>query len=437
MENTLNMDLVDKHVMPVAEKISNNKYLMAIRDGIALMMPFMIIGSFFLILAFLPIPGYDTFMASVFGETWMDKVLYPVGATYDLIAIFASVGTAYRLAQRYNGLEPIIAAAITIAAYMLVTPYAIDFTVEATGSQHEVYGLAIDYLGSKGMFLGIIIAIYSTEVYRWMVSRNITFKLPDSVPPAVLKSFSALLPAFVVITSLAILRIAIEAVDLVSLHAIVTTVVSAPLTALGSSVIGTMLAEFAEHALWATGIHGSSVVGSVMSPIWLTLTDENRMAFQAGLEIPNIINQQFVEIFIWFGGSGGILALVLLLVFRSRSAQCKSIGKLGFGASIFNISEPIMFGLPVVLNPILIIPFIITPMVCVLTTYFAMASGLVALPAGIAVPWTTPIFLSGYLVTGGHVSGAILQLFNLALAMAIYYPFFRKWDGICLNSETK
>ena len=163
MNNASTQDPIEKYVMPLAQRLGNNRHLIAIRDGMALVMPFMIIGSLFLILAFLPFPGYEEYMTE---SGLMDKLLLPVGATYDLIAIFATLGVAYRLAQKYIQLDPIIAAAVALAAYMLMTPYNITHTIEATGEKIDVSGINLAYMGSAGMFLGIIIAIYATEVYR-------------------------------------------------------------------------------------------------------------------------------------------------------------------------------------------------------------------------------------------------------------------------------
>lgn len=174
-----------------------------------------------------------------------------------------------------------------------------------------------------------------------------------------------------------------------------------------------------------------------MSPIWYGAMDENRLAFQAGEVLPNIFTIQFFEIFINIGGSGATLALVITMFFRSRSKQMKQLGKLAIGPAVFNINEPIIFGMPIVMNPMLLLPFIVSPLLMMIATYIGMSTGLVAKPAGIAVPWTMPPLFSGYLATGGKISGAVMQLINLFISFAVYYPFFRMWDKQKLKEESE
>lgn len=156
------------------------------------------------------------------------------------------------------------------------------------------------------------------------------------------------------------------------------------------------------HVLWACGIHGAAIVGGVMGPIWLSLMDQNRVAFQSGHTLPNTVTQQFFDLWIYMGGSGATLALVVAMLLFARSQQLKSLGRLSIAPGIFNINEMVTFGMPIVLNPLLLIPFILVPVVLTIVTYFAMEWGLAARPSGAAVPWTTPIIFSGYLATGGE-----------------------------------
>lgn len=428
---------LENHLMPFAGKIAEQKHLQAIRDGIILTMPLLIIGSIFLILGFLPIPGYNEFMAGVFGDAWLTKLLYPVGATFDIMALIVSFGVAYRLAEKYK-VDPLSAGAISVAAFLLVTPYKVMFTPEGAQEAIEVGGvIPAALMGSKGLFVAMLLAILSTEIYRRIIQKNIVIKLPDGVPPAVSKSFVALVPAFVVLTVVWLLRIGIENTSFESVHNIVGELLSGPLSALGGSLLGALIAVILVHLLWSTGLHGAALVGGVMGPIWLSLMDENRAAFQANpnADLPNVITQQFFDLWIYIGGSGATLALVVLMLFKSRSMQMKSLGRLSIGPGLFNINEPITFGMPIVMNPLLIIPFILTPIALVLTSYFAMSTGLVAKPSGVAVPWTTPFLISGFLATGGKISGSILQLVNFCIAAAIYYPFFRLWDKQKLEEE--
>jgi cellobiose PTS system EIIC component len=427
--------MLEEKIMPIAGKIAGQRHLQALRDGIILTMPLIIIGSIFLILGFIPIDGYPEFMARTFGDAWMTKLLYPVSASFDIMALIAGFGIAYRLAEQYK-VDALNAGAISVAAFILATPYFTMFTPEGATEAVQVGGvISMTYLGSKGLFVAMIIAVLSTEIYRYIIQKNIVIKMPDGVPPSVSKSFVALFPAFVVIAIVWILRLLIENTSFETLHNVVGKLLQEPLSVLGGSLIGALIAVFLVQLLWSTGLHGASIVGGVMGPIWLAQTDANRLALQAGQELPNVVTQQFFDIFIYLGGSGATISFALMMLFMAKSQQSKQLGRLAIGPGIFNINEPITFGAPIVMNPLLIIPFILTPLALVITTYIGMSTGFAPKTAGVAVPWTTPPIIGGYLATGGNIRGALMQVINLLVAFAIYYPFFRMWDKQNLKVE--
>jgi len=429
-------EFIEEKVMPVAGKLAEQRHLKAVKDGLILSLPLIIIGSVFLIISYIPVPGYDEFMAKIFGDMWRTKLLYPVGVTFDLMAVFVSFGVAYHLANAYE-VDALSAGAISLASFLLVTPYRVMFTPPGMEQTFAVSAIPKNLMGSEGMFVAMIIALISTEIYRIVIQRNIVIKMPEGVPPAVLKSFTALIPGAFVITVIWILRLGIEQTSFESVHVIISTLFYNPLSKLGASLGGALIAVFVVQLLWSMGVHGMNIVASVMYPIWYSLMDQNRMVFQADptAPLPHVTTYQFFMNWVFIGGAGATLALACLFVFKAKSKQTKSLGKLSLGSSIFNINEPIIFGAPIVLNPILIIPFILAPMVTTVVSYLAMNIGLVAKPCGIAVPWTTPFLISGYLATGGKISGVVLQFVNFIVALGIYYPFFRIWDKRRFDEE--
>jgi len=419
---------LEEKFMPFAAKLAAQRHLGALKDGIILAMPMIIIGSVFLILGYLPIPGYADFMARVFGDAWLTKISYPVDATFNMMGLIAAFGIAYRLAERY-ALDAITAGVISLCAFLLATPFNVPFLAEGATEAVAVGGaIPVALMGSKGLFVAILIALFSTEVYRFIINKNMVIKMPDGVPPAVSKSFVALIPGFIVIAIIWVIRLIVEYFDIASIHDIVTLVLGKPLGLLGGSLIGSIIAYGLVMLLWSAGLHGANIVGGVMSPIWLSNTDANKAAFQAGKELPEIFTAQFFEVFINIGGSGATFAFVLMMVLFARSRQMKDLGKLSIGPGAFMINEPVIFGTPIVMNPLLIIPFFLTPIVTITVTYYAMKLGFVAKPAGIAIPWTTPPLIGGYLATGGKFSGAVMQLVNIGIAFVLYFPFFRTWD---------
>ncbi|WP_348658503.1 PTS cellobiose transporter subunit IIC [Heyndrickxia faecalis] len=406
----------------IAGAIGSQRHLRALRDGILLSMPLIIIGSFFLILGNLPINGYTDWLAKIELAPVFNKI---VNGSFGLMAIIAVFGIAKSLADYYE-VDGVSAGVVALASFVIVTP-----DVEAkTGS-----GIPYAFVGSGGLFVAILIGLISAEIFRFFVQKNFTIKMPEGVPVAVEKSFAALIPGFMVILvwSLVYLLLGLAGVD--NIHTLLTGILGKPLGALGSSLWGTLIIIALNSLFWFVGIHGANTINPVIQPIWLQNTDANRIAFQTGHALPHIVTNEFMMNFVWMGGGGTTIGLVICLWLFARSKNNKAMGSLSVAPGVFNINEPVLFGLPVVLNFKLLIPFVLTPMITAVITYFSMATGLVAKPAGIVVPWTMPPVISGYLATGGKISGAVIQLITLALSVGIYYPFVRSMDKAELRNE--
>jgi Phosphotransferase system cellobiose-specific component IIC len=189
------------------------------------------------------------------------------------------------------------------------------------------------------------------------------------------------------------------------------------------------------NMLWMCGIHGANIVYGVAAPMLYTLMDQNLQAFKAGQEIPNIVSQNMFDIFVSVGGSGGTLGLVILMMLKARSAHLKELGKLSFGPALFNINEPIIFGTPIVMNPLMLIPFLVSPVVAVTLAYFTMKAGLVAKLPGIAAPWTSPAGIGAFIASGGKISAGVLQLVIVGCQVIIWYPFFKIMDKQKVDEE--
>lgn len=419
---------LEEKFMPVAAKVGGQKHVQAVRDGLVLSMPLTIAGSIFLILAFLPISGYDEFMKGIFGDGWMGKVLYPVRGTFDIMAIFGCIGVSYRLAEK-NKVDCLSSVALALMTFMILTPFKVSFM------NNTVEAIPLMYTGSAGLFGAIISSIISVEIYSWFIRKNIVIKMPENVPPAVAKSFVALIPTLALMTGTLIVRLILENTSLQNVHELLKVILTTPLKTLVGSWWGLAIIIAVIQLFWIAGLHGSTIILGIIGPVLGLLGDQNRLAYEAGAEIPNIIGGPFFDIFISLGGGGGTFALAFLLAFVSRSRQLKEIGKISVGAAFFNINEPIIFGLPIVMNPYLIIPFFITPLVTGLIGYFSVATGLLPKLPGISVPWTTPPLISGYLASIGSFRYVILQVILIVIGMIIYLPFFKAFDNKILEDE--
>lgn len=419
---------LEEKFMPVAAKLGNQKHIQAIRDGLILSMPLTIAGSIFLILAFLPISGYYEFIAGIFGDAWMGKVLYPVRATFDIMAIFGCIGVSYRLAEK-NKVDCLSSVALALMTFMILTPFKVSFM------NNTVEAIPLMYTGSAGLFGAIISSIISVEIYSWFIRKNIVIKMPENVPPAVAKSFVALIPTLALMIGTLIVRLILENTSLQNIHELLKVILTTPLKTLVGSWWGLAIITAIIQLFWIAGLHGSTIILGMIGPVLGLLGDQNRLAYEVGAEIPNIIGGPFFDLFISIGGGGGTFALAFLLAFVSKSKQLKEIGKISVGAACFNINEPIIFGLPIVMNPYLIIPFFITPILTGFIGYFSIAIGILPKLPGISIPWTTPPLISGYLGSIGSFRYVILQVILILIGMIIYLPFFKAFDKKILEEE--
>ena len=413
------LDKLESIFMPLAEKIGKNKYLISIRDGFLLTTPLLIIGSFFLLIANFPINNWTEFWARFFGENWTAYMAKPTSATFDIMAILAVVGIAYSFSRELN-VDKLSGAAVAVVSWFILMPYKV------TDGSVTLNGIPLDWVGSKGIFIGIITAFVSVHIYAWVIKKGWIIKMPKGVPPAVTQSFAALVPSAVVlgVFFLANSLIAITPYD--NAFNFIFKFLQQPLLVLGNTLGAVLVAMGFQHFFWFFGINGGSIVGSIMQPILTPLSMENLSAFQAGTALPNVINQQFYDLFTTFGGAGSILSMLIAMIIVCRSQRIKNLSKISIVPALFGINEPVIFGLPVVLNPTILIPFLLTPLINILISYFSMVSGLVPFTSGVSMPWTTPVIISGFLTTGWR--GALLQLILVILGVFIYMPFVKMMD---------
>lgn len=419
------LSFLENKLAPWGEKVGRQRHLKALREGIMMAMPLVLIGSFFTLIKDFPIESWKGWLSSAGG---LDVLLNTMANnSFGILALVTVFGIAYRLAESYDTDGP-SAGVLALGAFLMMTPSIAD----AGGAAGIPYG----QLGGKGIFSAIVVGMVSAEIYRWFIQKNITIKMPSSVPPVVGRSFAALIPGVVILFLFAALLKVVEIAELGSLNNILSIIIGKPLGLIAGTLPGTFVAVLLNSLFWFCGVNGGQVVGSVMNPLWIQYADENRLAQAAGEVLPNIVTAPFIDLFVYIGGGGATIGLALCLMFFSKSKEYQTLGKVSGIPAMFNINTAILFTFPTVLNPIMIIPFVLTPVINAILTYSAMATGLVPLTTGVTLPWTTPPIIGGFLATGSW-KGAVLQLVLVAVSFAIYYPFFKAADKNNALEESK
>ena len=419
MLEKLSTFLDEKLSTPMA-KLAEQRHLRAVRDGIISTLPLIIVGSLFLIIALFPFPEGTAI------KTWLSAnsgtILLPYRMTMYIMSLYAAWGIGYSLSRSYN-LDGVTGGTLAATSFLLTL---VPQTVEGMG-----WAMPMANLGGGGMFVAILSSIFAVEVLRFTKTKNIVIKMPDQVPASVSRSFEALTPAAIIIIFFAVFTYFLG----IDWHGIigklVSPLVSATDTLPSAIFISTLIGFF-----WSFGIHGMSIVGSLARPLWLTLLDNNSAAVAAGQAAPHIFPEQFFQGFVMIGGAGATLGLAILLALRAKSQYGKMLGKTTVIPAIFNINEPIMFGAPIVLNPILIIPFILAPMVITTLSYFLTVSDFIPMLMA-RLPFTIPGPIAAVMSTDWSLMAGALVIVNFVISVVIYYPFFKMVEKQQLEKESE
>lgn len=424
---------INEKLLPPILKFVNTKAITALRNGMLYTMPFSIVGSIFLLLANFPVQSIaDWVTNSGLGEYFNQAY----GASFAIMAFFAVMGIAYSYVKA-EGYEGLPAGMIGLVIFLLTMESSVT-DAEANVTITNVIDKT--WTGGQGMISAILVGLFVGWGYTWFLKRDIRIKLPEQVPTNVANSFTALIPAAVLTTIALGIYVFFDKVFQTTVVEWIYTVIQSPMQGVTDSLGGAMMLGFLVPFLWFFGVHGSTIVGGIMGPILQANSLANTAILESGkaLTLENgghIVTQQFLDQFMTVTGAGMTIGIVLYMVAFARSAQFKQLGRLSLIPAFFNINEPIIFATPIVMNPIMVLPFILTPMVSGVITYFALYTGIVPLFTAVQVPWTTPPIISGFLV--GGIRTAILQFVVLAIGFFIYYPFIRKVDSLNYKQETE
>jgi PTS system cellobiose-specific IIC component len=395
----------------MAKWISAQPHLIATRDAVICALPLVLVGSFFLLIAQPPSATLQAYVAP-----YVPTLLVPYRMLGGIISLWVAYGAAHALAKSY-GLDASAAGLVATAAYLVAA-----FPAGAAA-------IPLTRLGPGGLFAALAIGLVSVELTRALERARLLLRMPESAPPVVVRAFSALVPCFAsILAAFAIVHLL--HVDLISL----LETLARPLLTAADSFLGAASIVLVDSGLWLLGVHASAALAPI-KPVWEAMLVQNMEAAVHGLPLPHVATPPFFLWFIWQGGSGAVLPLAFLLA-RAKSAQLRSVGRLGLVPAIFNVNEPILFGAPVVLNPSLALPFVFAPLASAASAYFAIRHGWVHAPY-LEVPWTLPSPVGAFLSTGGDWRAVVLELGNFAGCLLLYWPFVRRYDLALCRAEAE
>lgn len=434
-------EFLEKYLMGPMGKVSTWRPVRAIVAAGMASIPFTIVGSAFLVLSVIPQAFNLQFIVDLWANSF-DKIqalyLLAYKCTMGILSLYFAIVIGYEYTKIYVeeeglNLNPLNGGLLAVFAYFLTIPeltYSKGVISAVTGKTTiggwTAGGDSLTRLSTSGMFTAILMSILAVQLYRLCVQKNWVIKMPEAVPEGVARSFTALIPGFVIAFAVLFINgiFILFGTDIYKVIAIPFAFVSH----ITNTWLGIVVIYLLVHALWIVGIHGANIVMGLVSPILLANMAQNvdgKFIAYAG---------EFTNSYVTIGGSGATLLLCFYIAFRAKSDQLRMLGKAAMGPAIFNINEPLIFGLPIVYNPMLTIPFILAPIVSASIGYWSVQLGL----AGKAIaqtPWPTPIGLGAYVGSGGNIGAFVVALVCALAAFVIWYPFIKMYDSKLYKEE--
>lgn len=416
----LEVFLNDK-LMPVASRLQQNKVLAALMEGFIRTSPITLGIAFITIIGNFPIPAWIEFLTKIGIYPHVEAITNGATGVFSLYVVYS---LAYSYAKQLGANER-NSALISLASFIMLMPQTISTTVIQDGQEvtQAIGALKLDFLGGQGLFIGMLTALLVTRLYAFLSKKKIMLKLPESVPPMVTQSLAPVFVVTLIFTLVFALRVAFGFTASGSILQFFIDVVSAPLNSLAASPLSIILIMEILAILWFFGIHNAVLQGP-LGMITMTMIVTNIGAFQKGEDLPFLIPSV-----IYMGMyAAGFMGFVTFFMIRSKSAKMKQLGKLSFIPSLFNITEPIMFGMPIILNPIFFIPQVFTQLIAGFVTW-GLTTTILPInlnPTMSLLPWTTPVFVK--MPLSGGLNYTILMVISMLIGIVMWYPFIKIAD---------
>lgn len=417
---------IERLLVPLATKLNAQRHICAVRDAFILSFPLTMAGSLMVLLnnVFLSADGF-MFKILQFDKLFpgilkFQAVFAPVvKGSADIFSILIVFLIARNLAKLMEG-DDLLTGLTAISVYFIIYPDYFD--------NEGVNYLTNQYLGAQGLFVAILVGLLVGELMsRLAKSDKLEIKMPEQVPSAVARSFKVLIPIIITTIFFSVLNYFVKMAAPGGLHELIYNILQTPLTRMSQSLFSVLILALLSQSLWAMGIHGPNTIAAIRDTMFSEAGNANLLDYAEsgttwGAPFP-ITYSGLATAFSEYGGSGMTLGLIIAILIFSKNKESKSIAKLSLAPGLFNINEMVIFGLPIVLNPIYIIPFIIAPLVNIMIGYTAVMILKIMPPVTIGIPWTTPGPLMPFLGTGGDIVALFVGFICLAVSVLIYSPF--------------